>query len=315
MGNNSTRTRGLAIDDEIEEDVPAPIHLLADHPVFRDEVLSRLSPTDRAMLARVDKRCAAVVALSGLPRAGSSRELPFKVRDFVGSPERLIWGEANDAPCGCDEATMLFVAGVGSVETVRWMQERMCYPINEKLCASAAAHGNFQALRYTLEHGCPCGDYTFGSAAGGGQLAIMQFLRERQCPWTQVTCADAAGGGHLEALQWLIRSGCPWDRRVFECAALGGHTHVLSWAFAHSYSHNPNIRWRSSAVFAARGGHLETLQWLLERGIRLNAFDLYDIMHTDNIEMKTWVMEYLQEELGLLPSSLCHFVQSHRRMW
>jgi|AntAceMinimDraft_12_1070368.scaffolds.fasta_scaffold28691_1 hypothetical protein len=295
------REREVDEANEVVDEAPAPFYLLENHPdVFRDEILAYLSPTDCAMLARVNKRCAAAVMLSGVCRAGSRRELPFRLRDFVVSAERLVWGEANNAPCGWDEATLLFVASFGSVETVCWLQERVECPMGEVLCAAAAAHGNFEVLRWALEQSYPCGDYTFGSAASGGHLAIMQFLRERGCPWTQVTCADAAGGGHLEALQWLIEGGCPWDSRVGECAALGGHTHVLSWAFARSRAHSLNYvrQWQPLTSFAARGGHLETLQWLLERGYFLRPGDATDAARneTSNIAMMTCMWEHLQDD-------------------
>ena len=290
MGNrSSTRGRGLSFTHEgVVDKPPAPFHLLVDHPdVFREEVLARLSATDCAMLARVDKHCAAAVALASLPRAGSSRELPFKARDFVGSVERLVWAEANNAPGGWGKATVRFVASFGSVATLSWLRVSM----TEMLCAAAAANGNFEVLRWALEHGCPCGVYTFGSAAGGGHLAIMRFLRERECPWTRVTCAKAAGRGQLAALQWLIEEGCPWDSRVGERAALGGHTHVLSWAFARSIV----AQWHPLTSFATRGGHLETLQWLLEQGWRLRLGDAIDAAHNGDIAIMTCMWEHLQD--------------------
>ena len=80
---------------------PSPLlgRLVEDLPeVFEKEVLPRLDPTGRALLARVGRGVSAAVVSSGLPRAGSSEEAPFKVEDFVGSVELLAWAEVGGCP-------------------------------------------------------------------------------------------------------------------------------------------------------------------------------------------------------------------------
>jgi len=70
--------------------------------LFDKEVLSRLDPTARALLRRVDRGLRAAVESSLLPRAGARPGMmgfiPLKVRNFVGSVERLVWARANGAP-------------------------------------------------------------------------------------------------------------------------------------------------------------------------------------------------------------------------
>ena len=54
--------------------------------------------TDRAVLAQVGKGfLAAVEAVTSAetPRAGRSRQVPLKLKDFVGSAARLAWALAN----------------------------------------------------------------------------------------------------------------------------------------------------------------------------------------------------------------------------
>jgi len=66
---------------------PSPLlgRLVEDLPeVFEKEVLPRLDPTGRALLARVGRGVGGAVESSGLPLAGSSEEAPFMVVDFVG---------------------------------------------------------------------------------------------------------------------------------------------------------------------------------------------------------------------------------------
>jgi hypothetical protein len=67
------------------------------------EVLSRLDPTDLALLRQVDRACRAAGESSGLPRAGVNEQVPLMVSQFVGSVERLAWAKANGCPW-CDPA-------------------------------------------------------------------------------------------------------------------------------------------------------------------------------------------------------------------
>ena len=79
--------------------------LLEDLPdFFTKEVLGRLDPTDRAVLAQVGwPWLAAVVRAAAedrLPCAGKSAGVPLKLVDFVGSVARLMWAKANGCPWG-----------------------------------------------------------------------------------------------------------------------------------------------------------------------------------------------------------------------
>ena len=107
---------------------PSPLlgRLVEDLPeVFEKEVLSRLDPTGRALLARVGRGVSAAVVTSGLTRAGLCEEAPFKVEDFVGSVERLAWAKGNGCPWDVD--TCARVAEGGQLEVLRWAR-RWCPP-------------------------------------------------------------------------------------------------------------------------------------------------------------------------------------------
>ena len=92
-----------------EPPLPQPplLALLEDLPdFFVKEVLGRLDPTDRAVLAQVGwPWLAAVVRAASedrLPCAGKSRGVPLKLVDFVGSVARLRWAKVNGCPWGGD---------------------------------------------------------------------------------------------------------------------------------------------------------------------------------------------------------------------
>ena len=78
--------------------------------LFEEEVLKRwLDPTDRALLARVARGFKAAVLASGLPQA---RPVRLRVKDFVGTVERLAWAKANRCPW--NDRTCAFIAGCGT---------------------------------------------------------------------------------------------------------------------------------------------------------------------------------------------------------
>jgi len=243
-----------------------PLEGLPD--ILAAEVLPRLDPTDLAMFARVGPASRAAAVASGLPRAGAGEGVPLKLKDFVGSVQRLAWAKANDCPWVA--ATCALAARSGHPEVLRWAREHGC-DWDEMTCADAAAGGHLEVLVWAREHGCPWMDVDEdGSermlncckcAAAGGHLEVLKWLREQDCPWNESTYAYAAIGGHLEVLQWLLERDCPWDAMTCACAANGGHLEVLKWAREHHCPWDARTR-----RWAAENGHLELLRWAVEHG-------------------------------------------------
>jgi len=168
--------------------------------VLAAEVLPRLDPADRAVLAQVGRPWLAAVVASGLACAGKTAGVPLTINAVVGSAERLAWSKANGCP---------------------WVV---------KVCELAAQSGCLAALRWARANDCPWDELTCASAARAGRLEVLQWLREHHCPWSASTCAHAAGAGHLEVLQWAMENGCPWrEASLCRIAAQGGHLEVLQW--------------------------------------------------------------------------------------
>ena len=63
--------------------------------LFFEEVLRRLGPTDRTMLAQVGWVWSAAVLASGFPRWPTGSTVRLRLRDFCTSVERLSWARAN----------------------------------------------------------------------------------------------------------------------------------------------------------------------------------------------------------------------------
>ena len=208
-----------ADDDTAHSELLAPL-LEEWRDVLVTHVLSRLDPTDCALLAQVGKPWLEVPLANNLPRAGKGGAMPLKLVDFVGSVHSLAW--AKDNGCSWEEGT----------------------------CALVAARGHLDVLRWAREHGCDRDGETCSYAAANGHLEVLQWARANHCPWEAGPwengpwgeegegeydednptncCLLAARGGHLDVLQWARAHGCPWEGfLVWEAAARNGHLALL----------------------------------------------------------------------------------------
>jgi hypothetical protein len=184
---------------------PSPLldGLLEDLPeVLAAEVLARLEPTDVVVFGQAGRACRAAVVAFGVPQeeeevsddsddeGTGGGPLLLRVKDFVGSVERLAWAKA----AGC--------------------------PWANSICAYAARYGHLEVLKWAWERRCPWDEFTCAWAALNGHLEVLQWARERGCDWTKQTCLCAALGGHLDVLRWAHEHGCPWSE--FTCMQAAG---------------------------------------------------------------------------------------------
>ena len=96
-------------------------------------------------------------------------------------------------------------------------------------------------------------------------MATIKWLRSKGKHFDQFCVADAAGRGHLEAIKEMRRSKARgtdessrarWSVEAVEQAAKGGHLEVVQWL------RQNGCPWDSRTCFcAAAGGHLEILKW------------------------------------------------------
>ena len=205
--------------------------------VFNAHVLSRLDDGDLAVLATVNRKMRDVVFESPVGDvrdvAAVRRELA-RVHNFVGSIGRLAWAK---------------------------------------------------------ERGCPWEPRRSRASRGVGTWRSRGGRRNEDARGTSVTCAYAAAGGHLEMLQWLRANGCPWDEGLAPMPRAAATWRCLQWARANGCSVGrvdlrPSRERRppggaavgarerllrgdeATCADAARGGHLEVLQWARANGAR-----------------------------------------------
>ena len=122
-------------------------------------------------------------------------------------------------------------------------------------------------------HGLVSDDFVSQGAARNGHISFLRELRTRGCLWTERTCTSAAEGGQLRTLKWLTdpysddRPGepCPWDTRsVANGAARYGHVNILEWLLDLETGETSRFTAHFLATlvdFAAPGGHLQVAKW------------------------------------------------------
>merc|ERR1719313_1168234 len=130
------------------------------------------------------------------------------------------------------------------------------------------------------------------SAANGGDLATIKWLRSKGKHFDQFCVADAAGRGHLEAIKEMRRSKEPgtdesararWSEDAVEKAAKGGHLEVVQWL------RQNGCPWDSMTSFhAAHGGHLEVLQWVRQNGCPWDSMTSFHAAHGGQLEVLKW---------------------------
>ena len=118
--------------------------------VLAAEVLPRLGPAARTVLAQVARPWRAAVVASGLSLAGTTEGVPLKLAEFVGSVGRLAWARENG--CKWTRRTCAVVAEGGQLEVLKWAREHNC-PWHARTCHLAARGGHLELLQWARDHG------------------------------------------------------------------------------------------------------------------------------------------------------------------
>jgi len=196
-------------------EVESAFNTLPDH-VLLDHIIPKLGPSDRLVLAQVDRRTHTLAQVDA--REGDR----LHVGDFVNSVARLRWALESDCPW--DESTCTTAVEGRHLEVLKWArgQDPPC-PWDAKTCAKAARMGQLETLKWMREQDppCPWDEMTCAKAAAGGHLETLIWIRAQDppCQWNGKTSGHAAKAGRLEVLKWIRMQHppCPWD--IYTCWA------------------------------------------------------------------------------------------------
>ena len=160
--------------------------LLDEWPdLFEAEVLPRMDPTTRAVLAQVARAGRDAVRLPpDLACAGRTVGVRLKLAEFVGSAGRLAWAKAHG--CLWEARTCELVVAGELEDALMWALEHHC-PWNETMCTTAAFDGHLQVVEWLIEAGAD-----FDIARPDNGITPLFF---------------AAQEGHLNVVERLIAAG------------------------------------------------------------------------------------------------------------
>ncbi len=216
----------------------------------------------------------------------------ISVGDDLAMKSLLEEGLPNQQPIGtalCGFPTTV-AAGRGQYETLRFLLEGGFrleggdYPALER--ASEAGHEAIVRLLLTPKYGIKrCGskyEDALLAAARAGQMVIIQILIDYATDLSTTEAMHkmmftAATHGRTQVIQMLLNAGVPADIQddsyeyPLQEAALHGRTSVVRLLLANGALGNKYYVSSEALVGAARNGHTETAQVLLDAGADIDA--------------------------------------------
>ncbi|PNH02074.1 Ankyrin repeat domain-containing protein [Tetrabaena socialis] len=152
--------------------------------------------------------------------------------------------------------------------TVRQRKQLPC------LTACSGSVANLEVLRAREDLASPMSNEVLEAAAGAGQLEVCRWLRQQGCAWDGCVPAAAARAGHKEVCEWLLVEGCPFSAAdAMAVAASAGHRAVCEWLLTHGCPED-----MGAATAAARGGHVDLMDWLLAQTGAQSPGDVHGLM-------------------------------------
>lgn len=160
-----------------------------------------------------------------------------------------------------------YCARNGYISLLAWAKTQGCV-LDIWTCEAAASTGQFKMLiwLHLQSPPVPWNGVTLNSAIAHGNLKLVQWLASKACPRGNLIYLDAVRRGHMKLLEWMLEAG--WFRLgapfwYAQEAAKYGQIAVLEWALSEDPAFLTDF---TICEYAAIGGHLQTLQWLRDRG-------------------------------------------------
>jgi hypothetical protein len=251
--------------------------------LFRDEVLSRLSATDLAMVGRVgDSELRKDVVGSGLTRAGTANTR-LNLVDFIGSVDRLSWAVktsgAQKEPHSeikwgyLENSICTRIAGEGNLEVLHWvLTQKLPPPWDERTVSAALSNGHTHILNW---FGRVEGERTGFDTLASIDIDSLEprnlplfadMLNEmHKLPDRETEQQRAASGGHRAMLEFMYRAGQPHhaDGEVNDYGEPLDRDTWMDFHFGPPYSFDLDTV-LDLGLRAAKGGHGDALMWLCE---------------------------------------------------
>jgi hypothetical protein len=176
-------------------------------------------------------------------------------------------------------ATLKGAAAAGDLTKLMWLHSKQQCRLGDGISLHAAMSGSVAVLSWLSEHSTGFTAVTCAMAARYNQLGALQFLRAADCDWGVIVSDAAAETASFETLRWCREHGCPWDSAsICEAAARGGSVQVLCYLQQRGMVITPA---QLTAMLNAAGAHskLAAAQWLREQGAEWPAILRYEELY------------------------------------
>jgi hypothetical protein len=186
---------------------------------------------------------------------------------------------------------LLEAAKSGNLQCLKWVEDRWGLLSHDELSVFAIMRGNLHMLKHL--HGANrmrWSHISLAQALPKNRLDVIKWARENGCPWSTNMYRNIARFGTLDTVKWIFDNGCPVGQDVCDWAALNEHLDVLIWLVDDKkFQCSP-----TACANAASSGHIETLRWLVSRGVRPDEETWENAFDRDDWEM----LEFLRECTG-----------------
>lgn len=165
--------------------------------------------------------------------------------------------------------------------------------------AIAAAEGHVHVLPWLQERGHYMGYSTAMSAARGGHIAVLEYCDKYVDVDHQEFLEQAAKYGHTDCAVWLKNHGCTITGLAAAYAAAGGHLDTLKWIVAQQ----PSLLGFTVLWAATRNDHLDCVKFFFQ-SYTASFYSLDDLMEkacfAGSCKVARWLLEdkYLTEVKG-----------------
>lgn len=210
-----------------------------------------------------------------------------------GNEDLVMWLFINGCQWGMDVFSN--AARVGHIEYMEFLKHHNC-PWSSETLGWAANAGNIQCMVWLRLNGCPLDGDTLDLAAGGGRIDVLRWLFDAGCQTSSHAISSAASVGSIECMAFLRDHGCGWSvgwwNGEYCCAAVNGHVAALQWL--HENKCPRVVGRRNNLVMneAVRYGKLDSMQWLLANGWKLDLNCWYMAIVFDQLPAMEWLFEH-----------------------
>lgn len=165
--------------------------------------------------------------------------ISYKVCDFAGSPESVLWYERESGKV-MDDACY-YAARSGCLPTLQWAHENN-YTWDARVCQEAAKRGDFAMLRWAWSQTAPIDNAAY---------------------------AEAAGHGHRDILDWMhsIDPELGPSNYAWICVARGNQLDIAKWMYASCGPKKHKVIWDTVVEAAVEAGHIDFVTWLMDIGV------------------------------------------------